>query len=70
MWVYHMIELVKTVKHETKQQEGGFLSMLLRTLGATILGNMLTGKGVVRIRKGVVRAGRGYNAMDHMGQNH
>ena len=36
----------------------GFLSMLLATLGASLLGNLLTGKG---IDKGVVRAGYGNN---------
>ena len=35
--------------------------MLLATLDASMLGNMLTGKGVVIAGKGVVRAGRGYN---------
>ena len=54
-----------TVKNETKEQKGGFLSMLLGTLGASLLGNLLTGKGLVRAGsgnnkgKGVVRAGYG-----------
>ena len=53
----------KTIKNETKKQKGGFLSMLLDTLGASLLGNLLTGKGVVRAvtgnkkGKGIVRAG-------------
>ena len=38
----------KTVKDETKKQKGGFLSMLLGTLGASFLGNLLSGKGVAR----------------------
>ena len=33
-----------TIKNETKEQKGGFLSMLLGTLGASLLGNMLTEK--------------------------
>ena len=37
-----------TVKNETKEQKRGFSSMLLGTLGATLLGNLLTGKGFVR----------------------
>ena len=40
--------VTKTIKNETKEQEGGFLGMLLGTLGASLLGNMLAGKGVVR----------------------
>ena len=38
----------KTIKNETKQQKEGFLSMLLGTLGACLLGNLLTGKGIAR----------------------
>ena len=34
----------ETIKNETKEQKGGFLSMLLGTLGASLLGNLLTGK--------------------------
>ena len=44
--------ITKTVKNETEEQKGGFLSMLLRTLGASLLGNLLTGKGVVRAGTG------------------
>ena len=38
----------KTTENETKEQRGGFLSMLLGTLGASLLGNLLTGKGIMR----------------------
>ena len=38
----------KIIKNETKEQKGGFLSMLLGTLGASLLGNLLTGKGIVK----------------------
>ena len=39
----------KTIENETKEQKGGFLSMLLGTLGASLLGNLLSsGKGIVR----------------------
>ena len=54
-------EVTKTIKNETKEQKGGFLSMLLDTLGA----NLLAGKGIVRAGsgikwgKGIVRAGYG-----------
>ena len=38
----------ETIKNEAEEQKGGFLSMLLGTLGASLLGNMLAGKGVIR----------------------
>ena len=49
----------KTIENETKEQRGGFLSMLLGTLGASLLGNSLTGKGIMRAGDGIVRAGEG-----------
>ena len=36
--------VTKTIEKETKEQKGRFLSMLLGTLGASSLGNSLTGK--------------------------
>ena len=38
----------KTIKNETKYQKGGFLSMLFGTLGASLLGNILAGKGIIK----------------------
>ena len=51
----------KTIENEIKEQRGGFLSILLGTLGASLLGNLLTGKGIIRAGegKGIVRAGEG-----------
>ena len=49
----------KTIKNETKEQKGGFLSLLLGTLGASLLGNLLSGKGTVRLGEGIVIAGYG-----------
>ena len=50
----------KTIEKETKEQRGVFLSMLLETLGASLLGNLLTvGKGIMRAGDGIVRAGEG-----------
>ena len=50
----------KTIENETKEQRGGFLSMLLGILGATLLGNLLTGgKDIMRAGDGIVRAGSG-----------
>ena len=40
--------VTKTIKNETKEQKGRFLSMLLGNLGASLLGNLLKGKGLVR----------------------
>ena len=39
----------ETIKNEAKQQKGGFLSMLLGTLVASLLKNMLAGKGFIRV---------------------
>ena len=51
--------VTKTIENETREQRGGFLSMLLGTLGASLLGNLLTGKGIIRAGDGIVRAGEG-----------
>ena len=57
--------ITDTVKNDTKEQNGGFLSMLLGTLGASLLGTLLIWKGFVRAGsgnnkgKGVVTAGYG-----------
>ena len=48
----------KTIENETKEQRGGFLSMLRGTLGASLLGNLLMGKGIMRAGEGIVRAGK------------
>ena len=53
----------ETVKNEVKEQTGGFLSMLLGTLGTSLLGDLLTknlsGGGVVRAGEGTIRSGDG-----------
>ena len=65
--------VTESVQNEVKEQKGGFLSMLLDTLGAILLRNLLTGKGIHRAGKGkgihragegIVRAGEGNNNMD------
>ena len=38
--------VTETVQNEVKEQKGGSLSILLDTLGASLLGNLLTGPGV------------------------
>ena len=50
--------VTETVQNEVKKQKGGFLSMLLGTLGASLLRNILTGKGIYRAEKG---KGKGIN---------
>ena len=57
--------VTKTIENETKKQKGGCLSLLLETLGASLLENLVAGKWIVRAGfgnkkgKGVVRAGYG-----------
>ena len=62
--------VTESVQNEVKEQKGGFRSMLLETLGASLSGNLLTGKKVNkkgkrihRAGKGIVRAGEG-NKLD------
>ena len=50
----------ETIKNEAKEQKGGFLGMLLGTLGARLLGNLLAGKGVMRAGEG--NAGADYGS--------
>ena len=58
--------VTKTIKNETKEQKGVFLSMSLSTLGASLLGNLLIGKGILRAGSGnnkekeILRAGSGH----------
>ena len=49
----------ETIKDDAKEQRGGFLSMLLGTLGASLIENMLAGKGVFRAGQGAIKAGYG-----------
>ena len=60
--------ITETVQNKVKEKKGGFLSMLLGTLGASLLGNILAEKGINRAGKGceinradegVIRAGYG-----------
>ena len=66
-----------TVKNEVKEQKGGFLSMLLGTLGASLLGNLIAGQGAIATSKGrgmnragkgrgIVRAGYGHPSLNNM----
>ena len=55
--------ITETVKNEVKEQKGGFILILLGTLGASLLGDLLTknlsGRGVIRAGEGAIRAGEG-----------
>ena len=58
-------EITKAIENETKEERWIFLEILLGTLGASLLGNMLAGKGILRAGyerkkgKGILRAGYG-----------
>ena len=51
--------VTESIQNEIKEQKGGFLSMLLGTLGASLLGNILSGKGINEKDKGKNKAGEG-----------
>ena len=54
---HHQKGVTETVQNEAKEQKGGFLNVLLGMLGASVLGNILTGQGINRSGEGVVRPG-------------
>ena len=62
--------VTKTIKNETKEQKGEFLSMFLGTLEASLLGNLLTGKGTIRAGEVFVRAGYGSSIKEKKLQFH
>ena len=49
----------ETIKNEAKEETDGFLGMLLDTLDANLIGNLLAGTGVMRADKDTIRAGEG-----------
>ena len=55
--------VTETIQNEAKEQRGGFLSMLLGTLGASLLDDILSkglsGKGVIKAGEGTITAGEG-----------
>ena len=50
----------ETIKNEAKEQKRGFLSLLLSTLGASLLGNLLEGKGTIIAGEGTNTAGQSF----------
>ena len=53
-------DVSETIENEGKEQKGGSLGMLLGTLGASLSGNILRGKGKIRASEGTVRAGQDF----------
>ena len=49
----------ETVQNEAREQKGGFLTLLLGTIGAGLSGNILAGKRINRAGEGVIRGGYG-----------
>ena len=52
--------LVEQLKMKQKKQKEGFVRMVLGTLGATLLLNLLTGKGTIGVGEGTIRACQGF----------
>ena len=50
----------ETIKNKAKKQKGRFLGMLLGTLDASLLWNLLTGKGVMRAGESTIRSGQDF----------
>ena len=50
----------ETIQNEAKEQKGGFRGMLLDILGASLVGNVLTGKDAIRAGEGTIRAGQNF----------
>ena len=50
----------ETIKNKQKKQRGGFLSTLFGTLGASLLGNLLTGESTIRAAEGTIRASQDF----------
>ena len=61
--------VTETVKNEAKERKGGFLSMLLGTLGASLWGNLLNGKGVEKVGYGNKNKGKGVLRADYGNQS-
>ena len=55
----------ETIQNEGKEWKGGFLSILIGTLGASLLGNILAGKGINRAGEEIIRAGYGNKRQGH-----
>ena len=47
-WIGLTKGAIKTIQNETKEQKGGLVGMFLGALSASLLQNLLTGKGTIR----------------------
>ena len=54
----------ETIKNQAENKMGGFLGMLLGLIGASVLGNLLTGKGLTTAGEGIIRAAEGTVRVD------
>ena len=54
--IIKIVKSLEAIQNEAKEQKGGSSSTLLGTLGASLLRNILAGKGINRAEKGIVRA--------------
>ena len=52
-------DVCQTIKNGVKKQKGGFPSIILVVLGATLLANLLISKGTIKAAGGTIRAGKG-----------
>ena len=53
-------EVCKAIKNEANKQKGGFVCILLSTLGATLLGNLLSGKSRIRASEDIIRSSQDF----------
>ena len=57
IWFYWIKAFANKIENKLKEQKGGLLGMLMATLGATLLGNILTSKGVIWGGEKTIKAG-------------
>ena len=53
-------DVSEIIKDEAKEQKGGFFSTLLGALGASLLANLLIGKGLIKAGEGTIKAGQNF----------
>ena len=57
--------VTKTIKNDIKNQSGDGIGMILGTLGASLFGNLLSGRGLYRSGHGITRSGHGITRSGH-----